>query len=140
MLINAIRGYSQKYFMVYQNIFGYSIILSVIAIMLLSVFNNLDSDKFGIVYFTHPPLFIYLYFLIKLFINGVKRPYKQDQFLNFLLLSTIAMLLPLYLLYLYSIHRAFNILIVVSLYLIFLWLINWLFFFSKVETLEMKIH
>ena len=133
MLLKAIRGYSQRYLMLYKIIFGYSIILSVIVIILFSVFNTLDSDKFGIVYFTHPPLLIYLYFLIKSFISGVKRPHKQDEFLNFMLLSTIAMLLPLYSLYLYLTHRAFDILILVCLYFVFLWLINWLFFILESE-------
>ena len=125
------EGLMRNYSKLLKIALGFSIILSVIAVMALGVFNNLDSDKLGITLFTHPPLLLYVYFLSKFVIREIKEPLNLDAFMNFILLSVIAMLLPFYLIYLYFIHGVFNILLVVSLYLVILWVINIIIYFLE---------
>jgi len=112
---------------------GGSILLSLIIVMVLGVVNNLDSDKLGITLFTHPLILIYVYFLSKAYIKAIKEPADRDTNFYFLMLSVIGLLLPFHILYLYFLHRHFNILVGISLFIVILWIVNFIIYLLKMD-------
>ena len=113
-----------KYSSILKMALGSSLTLSYIGIMISSLIINYDNDKLGIAILTHPLILLYLYFLIKTYIKTTRDSWNKDQSLNFLLMAFIGMLFPIYIAYMYYLHRVYNFVVGISLVIVVLWIVN----------------
>jgi hypothetical protein len=113
----------KRYYKILKIVLGFSLILSAVAEITLSLFDTLLSDRPGLV-LIYPAAFIYVYFLGKLFITWTKSPERSGAFIDFIMLSIIGMILPFGAAFFYYNQRHFDIHIGISIYLVVLWIIN----------------
>ena len=104
-------------------ILGFSLILSAIAVVVFSIFNNLNTDKAWLGLLVYPPALFYIYLLSKFFINAFASSERKG-FEDFMILSIIAMILPFGILFMNFSDWKLDIQVGLCIYLVVLWLIN----------------